>query len=306
MRLRLITTAALAATLVALQASAQPADQPAAPAAAASATPEVSVTNVGASVNITPKRMTLDKAKRNGTVFIQNQGESPVTVDITLVDRVMMPDGQIITTEAAAKRPDAAGELAQLHSAKDDIQISPRRVMLAPGKGQTVRLRLASLPEGASEFRTHLTVTTIPPRDTGTTAEQVANGPGAKELRFRINAVYGVSIPLIVRTQPAEVGATLADLRVERLPGSGAPVLTLDIKRTGPSSVYGNFEVRPAGAKKGSDPIGLARGVGVYPEVDHRLVRIPLTREPAPGEKLEVTFTDDDTSPGKVLAKATL
>jgi hypothetical protein len=36
------------------------------------------------------------------------------------------------------------------------------------------------------------------------------------------------------------------------------------------------------------------------------VVRIPLSRAPRAGEKLEVTFTDDDTSPGKVIAKAEL
>jgi len=35
-------------------------------------------------------------------------------------------------------------------------------------------------------------------------------------------------------------------------------------------------------------------------------VQIPLSRAPAPGEHLEVTFTDDDTSPGKLLAKIVL
>ena len=58
--------------------------------------------------------------------------------------------------------------------------------------------------------------------------------------------------------------------------------------------------------KKGAEPLGLARGVAVYPEITRRKVRIPLSRTPAAGEKLEVTFTDDDTSPGKVLAKAAL
>ena len=58
------------------------------------------------------------------------------------------------------------------------------------------------------------------------------------------------------------------------------------------------------GERKGADALGMARGVAVYPEIARRSVRIPLSRPPATGETLEVTFTDDDTSPGKVLAKA--
>jgi P pilus assembly chaperone PapD len=306
MRAVLSASLALAALLAANAAYAQSAaDQP----AAAAPQPQVSITNVGASINITPKRVTFDKAHRNGTVFILNQGETPITVDITLVDRVMLPDGQIVPVDYAATRPEMAGAVKQLRSAKELVQISPRRVMLAPGKGQNIRLRLSGLPDAAGEYRSHLTVTTIPPRESGTTAEQIANGPGQKELRFQINAVYGVSIPVIVRNEPPQVAATLSNLRVEQAPGAGGkqvPVLALDVARNGASSLYGNFEVRSEGAKRGSDPIGLARGIGVYPEVDHRVVRIPLTRAPNAGETLEVTFTDDDTSPGKVLAKATL
>ena len=47
----------------------------------------------------------------------------------------------------------------------------------------------------------------------------------------------------------------------------------------------------------------LARGVGVYTEIDRRAVQIPLMRAPEAGEQLEITFTDDDTSPGRVLAQ---
>ena len=304
MRARLTAAVALAALLACGAAQAQPA-----PAAPATPQPVVNVTNVGASINITPKRVTFDKTRRNATVFILNQGETPITVDVALIDRLMRPDGQIIPLEQAQAQADTADAAKLVLSAKDLVQISPRRVLLAPGKGQNIRLRLSALPEGSAEHRSHLTVTTIPPRDSGTTAEQAANGPGQKELRFQINAVYGISIPVIVRPDAPQVSAQITNLRLEHVAdatGKSTPVLALDVARTGVNSLYGNFEVRPEGGKRDADPIGLAKGIGVYPEIDRRVVRIPLSREPKTGEKLEVTFTDDDTSPGKVLAKATL
>ena len=266
-------------------------------------------------LNITPKRLTLDGKRRNAQVTLLNQGTEPVTVDVALIDRVMLTDGQIFAAEDAAKRADGQAAAAELKSARDLLQVSPRRATLLPGRAQTVRVRLASLPEAASgEHRTHLTVTTLPPRDTGATAEAAAAGGTANELRFNITAVYGLSIPVIVRPSEAEVSATLEGARLDfpevstdgRAPAKRTPVVTLDLVRGGASSVYGNFEVRVAGEKKGADPLGVARGVGVYPEIARRVVRIPLSRAPAAGERLEVTFTDDDTSPGKVLAKAAL
>jgi P pilus assembly chaperone PapD len=299
LRLRLIAALALAAAAVAAAAPAQPA-----PAAGASAF-----------LNITPKRLTFDGKRRIGAIVLLNQGTEPVTVDIGLVDRVMLTDGQIFAVDDAAKREDGKLAAAQLKSAKDLLQISPRRATLQPGRPQTVRVRLATLPDAAAgEHRSHLTVTTLPPRDTGATAESAAAGRTANELSFQITAIYGLSIPIIVRPAEADVRATLEGARLEfpDLAGDGrsAPkrtaVLTLDLVRGGASSVYGNFEVRVVGEKKGLDALGVARGVGVYPEIGRRVVRIPLSRAPAAGERLEVTFTDDDTSPGKVIAKAAL
>jgi P pilus assembly chaperone PapD len=290
----------LAGLALLLAASNPAAAQPEA-VAASSATP-------GAFLNITPKRLTFDRNRRNGTIFILNQGADPITVDIAVTDRVMLPDGQILTAEAAAAREDGRAVAAALKSAKALLQVSPRRVTLNPGRPQTIRVRLGGLPEAAAgEHRSHVTVTTIPPRDSGVTPEAAAAG-ASTQLSFNIVAVYGLSIPLIVRPDEADVRAGIEGARVEFVQigaNPRAPVAAFDLVRVGPSSAYGNFEIRPAGDRRG-EPLGVVRGVAVYPEVARRAVRIPLTRAPAPGETLEVTFTDDDTSPGKVLAKAAL
>ena len=307
MRRSLLTAAALAVA-VATSAHAQaPAESGGAPGAL--------VTTVAANINITPKRVTIDPSRRNATIYVINQGAAPVTIDLAMVDRIMTPDGQIVAVEDAAKKPELAALVAKLHSAKEMVQISPRRVTLEPGKGQTVRIRLASLPEQvqAAEYRTHITVTTVPPPDTGVTAEDAATTGTSRQLSFRITAVYGISIPAIVRTAPAQPQAQLQNLRLETTsirehpdaPVKTVPAVALEIIRQGPNSLYGSLEVRSEHERRDDPPIGLARGVGVYPEIDHRTVLIPLSRAPAPGEKLDVTFTDDDTSQGKVLAKST-
>jgi P pilus assembly chaperone PapD len=265
----------------------------------------------GAFLNITPKRLTFDRGRRSGAVFILNQGSEAITVDLTVTDRVMLPDGQIFPADEAAKRADGQAVVAQLKSAKDLVQISPRRVTLQPGRPQTVRVRLGSLPDPAlGEHRSHLTVTTIPPRDAGTTPEAAAAG-AQNQLSFQIVAVYGLSIPLIVRPGEADVRATIEGAHVEftapqaaRPQDRPAPILTFDLVRQGSSSAYGNLQVQSVGAKRGAEPLGVVRGVAVYPEIARRTVRIPLVRAPSPGEQLEVTLTDDDSSPGKVIAKA--
>jgi hypothetical protein len=265
---------------------------------------------VGANLNITPRRVTFDRNDRSATVTVFNQGATPTTVDIALVDRLMLPNGQIMPVAEADGKPELKAELDRVKSAREMILMTPRRAVLAPGKSQTIRLRLAAEADPNVEYRTHLTVTTVPPRDVGLTAEQAAAG-SANQLRFIINSSFGLSIPLIVREGTPDVRAAIQNAHLDyaniSLDGVAAPkrtpVVDFDIVRQGASSLYGNVEVTAA---KGGQPLGVMRGVGVYTEIDRRTMQVPLSRAPTPGEPLEVTFTDDDTSPGKVLARTSV
>jgi hypothetical protein len=281
--------------------------QPAAPAAQPPTATGASAAGVGANLNITPRRVTFSRNDRSATVTVFNQGTTPTTVDIALVDRLMLPNGQIMPVAEADAKPELKAELDRVKSAKAMILMTPRRAVLAPGKSQTIRLRLAAEADPAIEYRTHLTVTTVPPRDVGLTAEQAASGSG-NQLRFIINSAFGLSIPLIVRAGDADVRAGIENARLDYAdispdgvaPPRRTPVIDFDLVRQGASSLYGNVEIQGA---KGGDPLGVVRGVGVYTEIDRRSIQVPLSRAPNPGEPLEVTFTDDDTSPGKVLAR---
>ena len=279
------------------------------PAAGAAAAAGGGDTQVGANLNISPKRVTFDRTTRSATVFIFNQGTGSATFDIALVDRVMLPDGQIMPAAEAETKPEFKPEIDRLKSAQGMITLTPRRAVLAPGKGQTIRIRVAPGADATGEYRSHLTVTTIPPRDVGLTAEQAAAGaPG--QLRFIVNSVFGLSIPLIVRLSTPDVHAAIQNAKLEYADVSTngvaapkrTPVVTFDLVRQGANSLFGNVEVR-SNKSRGGDPLGVARGVGVYTEIDHRSLRIPLTRAPAAGEQLEITFSDDDTAPGTVLAR---
>ena len=267
---------------------------------------------VGANLNISPKRLTFDRSGKSATVYIFNQGQTPATFDISLVDRVMTPAGQITPLAEAANKPELKDVTTRLKSAQPMLLATPRRVTLAPGKGQTIRVRVnpGAEAQGPGEYRTHLTVTTIPPRDIGLTADQ-ASQPSADELKFVVYSVFGISVPVIVRLGDTDVRAgienakiTYADISPDGVaPTKRTAVLSFDLARLGPNSLFGNLQVTGARDK---EPIGIARGVGVYTEIDRRAVQIPLTRSPEPGARREVTFTDDDTPPGKILAQSVI
>jgi hypothetical protein len=263
----------------------------------------------GANVNITPKRITLDRAHRIGTILVYNQGDEAGVFDIGLVDRVMLPDGQIVELATASAKPEQKPYADKVKSAHDLVTVSPRHITLGPGKGQTIRLMIGDLPDNAAEFRSHLTISTLPSRSAGVTADQAAAG-NQNQFRIVVNSVYGLSVPVVVRAGPLEVRAAIENVRLEVVEARANPsapliptaIVSFDLVRQGANSLFGDIAIRYGDQKASEAPVGVALSLGVYAELERRHIQLPLTRRPTPGEPVLVTFTDQDTQPGKVLA----
>lgn len=253
---------------------------------------------VGADLNISPRRVTFDAGDRAASVYVFNQGDAPATYTVELVDRVMQPDGQIVA-EADLTTPTPLGQ-----SAADFIQYTPRRVTLQPRESQVIRIRVRPPATAAAhEYRTHLTVTALPPEDSGFTAAQAAQ-PGEDEVSLQVVALFSVSIPLILREGDVDSRAGID--AVSRLPAQeGIPhgAIQLDLVRLGANSVYGDVQIY-AGQGARERLVTAVRGVAVYPEIDRRTVVAPLSESLAEGEPLRIVYVDDDAQPGSTLATA--
>lgn len=250
---------------------------------------------VGADLNISPRRVTFGENDRAASVYVFNQGDAPATYTVDLVDRVMQPDGQIVAAADLSNNPLGP-------SAAGSIQYTPRRVTLRPRESQVIRLRVRPPATGsAREYRTHLTVTALPPDDAGLTVAQAA-APGAEEVSLQVVALFSVSIPLIIREGKTDIRAGIED--VTRLPAvEGAPngAIQLDLVRLGANSVYGDVEVY-AGAGATERLVSVVRGVAVYPEIARRTVIARLLAPLSASEPLRVVYKDDDARPGTALA----
>lgn len=248
---------------------------------------------VGADLNISPKRVVFGPGERSATVYIFNQGDSEATYTVETVDRLMLADGQIV---AAADRPEIA-----VNSASDLVQYTPRRITLQPRESQAIRVR-ARPGAAAGEYRTHLTVTALPSEDTGFTVQQ-ATQPGGGEVSLQVVALFSVSIPVIVRDGPADARAAIENPTVVQ--EGEARLLSLDLVRLGASSVYGDVEILTG---QGADAkiVTAVRGVAVYPEVARRTVVAALPADVGAGQVLTIVYRDDDAKKGEVLATTTL
>jgi hypothetical protein len=93
---------------------------------------------------------------------------------------------------------------------------------------------------------------------------------------FRLIPIYGITIPIIVRHGRVEAQVALTQPSI--IQGEDGPELAMSIERSGESSTYGSLSVVKPGV---DEPIVLAGGIAVYPEIGTRQVRIKLTPEQA-------------------------
>lgn len=242
---------------------------------------------------VAPTRVVLESGERSAQVYVANRSDTPATIRITLVNRHMREDGSMEPTEAA--RP---GE----RFADDLLRHAPRRVQLGAGQGQNVRV-LARPPGGqAAEYRSHLLFQVEPP------AKREGGRESGEGVSITLTPVYGVSIPVIVRTGELPVSTSIGTPQVLEPAGPGKPPrVTFDLQRDGDASVYGDLRIfhRPRGYGTES-LVGKAGGVAVYTPLDSRRVTVPLGHlegRTLPPGRLRIQYVDaDDTD--RVLAEA--
>jgi hypothetical protein len=268
---------------------------------AASTIPEGSVSGMG-DINLYPRRVILDGRQRIASVGIYNKTADEGDYEITVSNMVMASTGQIFAVESLPEGVTAE----KLNAADEMLRWSPRRVTLLGNEAQTVRIMArtpADLPPG--EYRSHFTVISIP-RDVedGYSIDDAVSGEaeGDKGIGVFIRPRFGISIPVIVR-----VGNTTLDVSLSRIalvPTEQGPAIGVTINRSGTRSAYGDIIVTMAGQ---SEPVAIARGIGVYTEIDSRPYLLALNPEFDPallvsGAALKITYVDDDVSPGATLA----
>lgn len=215
---------------------------------------------------IAPTRLVLD-GRGGGEVILSNIGSREATYRVSLELRRMTSEGELVPVEQAA------ATIAE-QAALEMVRYAPRRVTLPPDQPQAIRISArpgAELPDG--EYRVHMSFAALP--------QVQAISPSSEalpETGFAINLVpiYGITMPVIIRKGELEVTAGLANPRIEL--ASEGPAFRIDITRSGSASLYGDLLVYRQGT---DEPAFVARGIGVYPEIDSRHSTFSLLPEQA-------------------------
>lgn len=258
---------------------------------------------------IFPGRLVFDRVGGIQTVTIINSERAPSNFETSIDDYVMTPSGSITPLASIAPGSELAPVAARVRSAKSFLMVAPARMTVGPLGAQQLRVRAnpGQLPPG--EYRSHLQIKSPP---LASPAAQSADDSGAGSgPRVKIQFALQMTIPLIVRVGPRDARAELLRPRMKQVvipatadkPEEKAAELEVDVVRRGASSVFGNVEVRVAGANPKEPPLGELKWVGVYPEIESRPAEVMLKRPPQSGERLVISYWDQEKIAKKPLAQ---
>ena len=240
---------------------------------------------------VAPTRVILD-GSRGTEVVLNNIGSAPATYRISLEIKRMTAAGGL---DEIAEENATPAERAAL----DMIVFSPRRVTLPPNQPQVVRVGVR-VPEGLppGEYRAHMLFRAVPDVVPAVGAEAKPEGAGVS---IALTPIYGITIPVIVRVGDLGAEAVIGDAWVSE--GADGPAFNFDLSRTGSRSVYGDIEVTRPGV---AEPLLVARGIAVYPEVGARKVSLRVPDEVAAKLKgpVRIRYSDDREIGGGTIDEA--
>ena len=236
--------------------------------------PLISPAHAAGDLLVAPTRVVLD-GRRGTEVILNNIGNEEATYRITLELRRMNDAGRLDDVDPVAATEKEKSALAV-------IRYAPRRVTLPPNQPQSIRVGLQptdTLPDG--EYRAHMLFRAIPKTPAAGSAEDVGNG-----LKIQLIPIYGISIPVIVRKGNLQATAALSNLRVGK--DNEGPTLEFDMTRQGNKSVFGEVHVTKAGE---AEPIMVAKGIAIYPEIASRIVSLPMSPDVAAKARGNITVS---------------
>jgi len=256
---------------------------------------------VEANVTVNPTRLILENGQRSATIKLINPADQTATYRISLINLEMKETGDIKEIEIFDSR---AGRLDS-YFAQDLLRYSPRQVVLPPRQAQIVRVQLMLPPNlEVGEYRSHMLFQEIPSQSDQETAGDAESG-----INIALRAIYGVSIPIIVRQGETWAELEITSLELKRDTENGSPEISLTINRSGNQSEYGDIEVSLINEEGERNLIAAVRGTAIYTDVEKRNYKISLRNTgnfDFEAGVLEVVYKKLSEEGGEILARSEL
>lgn len=245
---------------------------------------------------VTPIRVVFEGKNQKELLNLANMGKDTATYSISFINYNMKEDGGFIKID----KPDSGQMFAEPY-----LRIFPRKVTLAPGEPQAIMLQCRrSAAMLAGEYRSHLYFRAE--RNTKPLGVKTAND--STQLSVQLVPIFGISIPIIIRSGIVNVSSTLSDLKLDIQQGIEQN-LKLTINRTGNISIYGDIIIEFFPTQGKPFEIAALKGVGVYTNINKRNLVIKLnnaTGKPLSNGKIKVKYISNGEAKRIVYAEGEL
>ncbi len=230
---------------------------------------------------ITPTRIIFEGRKQSESIYLVNVGKEKATYSITFIQNYQTEEGGYVRAETSATDEMFADRYLRFY---------PRTVSLEPGESQTIKLQCRRTPEMKDgEYRSHMYFRS----EESYEPLGKSNPDSVKTISVKLTPIYGISIPVIIRSGEVNVSATLSDFEIQTNQGP-SPMLKLTINREGNMSVIGDLSVEYISENGDAVEIGKLKNVAVYPDINKRFVTINLIQTTGlnfKNGKLRITYS---------------
>lgn len=213
---------------------------------------------------LSPTRVVFEGSDRTQEVLVVNTGQDSAIFTVSFMEYHIDESGNY----HPIREPEAAGFYASRF-----VRFFPRKFALAPNASQTLRLQYLPKPDmPGGEYRSHLFFRMdASDQQRASTPE----GSGDQPLSIRLNPVYGVTIPVLVREGNLSSETEITDIRLN-FDHSPAPLLEFAIRRYGDKSTSGDLTVDVVTADQRVINLLTQKGISLYTSSGMRKFALPL------------------------------
>lgn len=243
---------------------------------------------------ITPTRVIFEGRKQSESIYLVNVGTEKASYSVSFIQNYQTEEGGYIRAESSAKDEMFADPYLRFY---------PRTISLEPGESQTIKLQCRRTPEMKDgEYRSHMYFRS----EESYEPLGESKSDTVKTISVKLTPIFGISIPVIIRSGELNVSATLSDFEIQTNQDD-APILKLTINRSGNMSVIGDLSVDYIPEKGNAIEIGKLKNVAVYPDINKRFASININQTTGVNfkkGKLRITFSSlSDAKKQEVFAK---
>ena len=209
------------------------------------------VTKSQGNLVIIPRRVVFEGSLKTQDITLANGGTDTAKYIVSIVQMRMKEDGSF----EEIKTPDPGQNFADKY-----LRFYPRTVTLAPRESQMVKMQLVKTEKlEAGEYRSHVYFRAVPK------TKPLGANETSQDTTFSatLNAVFGITIPVIIRVGESSGKVTLSDVSVEMV-NDTLSKCKMTFNRTGSISTYGDIVINYTSPQGKLTQVATVRGIAVY------------------------------------------